>query len=142
MNHRHTVVPIGTIFGSLAALYLALGLAAFLSRQGPGEAPGVGAAAVFLVAVLTLARYLVIAGFARSLSSRRPAATLLASGAWIVALLALAVALVLIAKKAHDALAWAAVAACAGPASVAFIAALLGARALLRSRLGPKGALS
>ncbi|HET7839511.1 MAG TPA: hypothetical protein VFL04_07095, partial [Rectinemataceae bacterium] len=66
MNHRYTSVPLGTIFGFLFAMYAGLCLSAFLSAGGQGDRAARGAAAVFLVATLSLARYLVIAFFARS----------------------------------------------------------------------------
>ncbi len=140
MDKQYTTVPIGTVFASLAGLYAGLCLAAFLTSGAQGSLAGQRAAAVFLVASLTLARYQAISAFARSLGLAGQSRALLIAGSWIICLLGLAVALVFIARRAHGALAWASVAACAGPASIALVSAFLGARAMLRGRGGPEKA--
>jgi hypothetical protein len=108
----------------IASLQAATSLAALVSSPTAALA----AAAIGLLAV---ARYAAVAFFVATMGPG-PKASLhaFAGAAWMIGLLALAVAIVAVAVKARFALPWAAAAACAGPLGMSVLAFASGIRAL------------
>lgn len=86
--------------------------------------------AVFAVSLVSLLRYLVLASFAASIGARKTLVAVIEASLWLLSFAALAAAIVVIARVAHEALFWAAAAACLGPLIVTLFAFFAGIRAL------------
>ncbi len=109
-----TILPIGHLLLCVAAL-------AFSYKA---------ALAVFAVSLVSLLRYLVLVSFAASIGRRRSLVAVVEASLWLLSFAGLAAAIVVVSRVAHEALLWAAAAACLGPLLVTLLAIFAGGRAI------------
>jgi hypothetical protein len=119
----------------VASLQAAVSLVALTSSQAASLAAAT-------IGVLAIGRYFAVAAFAASLGScsNRTVLRALAGSAWMLCMVALAVALAAVLVKFRSALPWAVAAAFAGPFGMSALAFGSGLRALISSRPAHNGA--
>jgi cobalamin synthase len=117
----------------VASLQASIALTALLASP-------TAAVAAAAIGILAVGRYVAVACFAATLGSRAKAQVhILASSAWVLGMMALAVAVAAVALKAKPALPWAIAAALAGPFGMSALAFGTGLGAVVAGRTGRTG---